>query len=767
MNPHRRNTISHDAEIVVLVVAAIAGIAAALAGCEPTGHAVPDAVLCASTAAFVTWLGASAPWWALLASAGTAAIGASFGALWLVALAWAAMAGATWIGATKANHPALRAGIAAGVVQVAFRLELHRFFLLSALVAAAAIGLIAVTGLMRRYRYVRKRILFVAGGLALFAALAGIGMAAGAVKARPAAADGYQLLLDGLEQLDGGDTVSSAATLRSAADSLRDAYADLDAFYTWPAMLVPVIAQNQDIAAEVVGRAAEAAEAAAATLDLVDLEQLRIVNGRVDINSMALLQAPLAELEATIAELTGVLHEAESPWLIAPLQTRIARAQARADKVNHQAAALSAVARVGPAMLGGDEPRRYLIAFTNSAEARATAGLMGNWSELTIIDGKLEITASGRTKDLEQGTDEAIPAPIDMSDEYFGRYGQFGAGERDTTVRRKYWGNATMTPDMPLVGTALRQMYEAATGRTVNGVILFDPAGIAALLEIAGSVTLPEHDLTLSAENAEQFLLIEQYQKEEAVREEILDAVIEATIDAVLTSELPSPPAMIGALATPALEGHITVWAVEPDEEEMLALAGIEGALPVMDATLPGSDGLAVVTNNASANKIDSLLQREVTYRATHDPDTGRVQATVEVTLTNLATTDLPDYVIANKVDLPSAWNRTILSIYSPLTLQSATSDPESTPIFDDRELGWNVYSTFVDIAPGGSVTFVFTLAGAVEPGTYSLVYRPQGLPLPDHLAVEVNSRGDGKVDFTGELGRRSVIDAEGVRAWR
>ena len=52
---------------------------------------------------------------------------------------------------------------------------------------------------------------------------------------------------------------------------------------------------------------------------------------------------------------------------------------------------LNAVARQGPAMLGVDGPRRYMIAFTNSAEARGTAGLMGNWSELTITNGKLAV----------------------------------------------------------------------------------------------------------------------------------------------------------------------------------------------------------------------------------------------------------------------------------------------------------------------------------------------------------------------------------------
>src|SRR5262245_9771758 len=98
----RRNTITRDDERLVLIVGAIAGVAAAFAGCEPTGDTVIDALLCAGTALFVAWMGASAPWWALVVASSIAAAAAVFGPIWLFVLSWVALGAALWIGATRA-----------------------------------------------------------------------------------------------------------------------------------------------------------------------------------------------------------------------------------------------------------------------------------------------------------------------------------------------------------------------------------------------------------------------------------------------------------------------------------------------------------------------------------------------------------------------------------------------------------------------------------------------------------------------------------------
>ncbi|HUC33066.1 MAG TPA: DUF4012 domain-containing protein, partial [Ilumatobacteraceae bacterium] len=321
-------------------------------------------------------------------------------------------------------------------------------------------------------------------------------------------------------------------------------------------------------------------------------------------------------------------------------------------------------------------------------------------------------------------------------------------------------------PDMPTVGEAFAQMYRGATGDSIDGVIVLDPAGLAALLDVTGPIEVEGLDFKLSSKNAERFLLVDQYEIPEAERELILEAITDGAVNALLTDELPDPTAMIASLSKPALEGHLSVWAADPAIESMITTVGIDGALPPLD-TVADRDGLAVVTNNASANKIDSFLQRTITYNAASTSSTGHVDATLTVTLTNTATTELATYIIDNKVGLPQAYNRTMLSVYSPLTLTGMTADAETTPTFTQTELGWKVYSTYVDIGPGETVTLTFTLEGAIEPGDYSLIYRPQSMPMPDDVTITVEQDGDTIIDETGPIPRRSIIDESGVRAWR
>ena len=141
----RRNQITRTDAQLVAGVAAISGVVACLAGCEPTGEMVPDAVLTFGLAALVTWLAASAPWWALCVGAAITGAAAAAGGSWVLTLiAWVALLASAAIGYIRFNQPVVRAGCAALVVQVALRIDWNPRFLASAAVAAVALGLIAI-----------------------------------------------------------------------------------------------------------------------------------------------------------------------------------------------------------------------------------------------------------------------------------------------------------------------------------------------------------------------------------------------------------------------------------------------------------------------------------------------------------------------------------------------------------------------------------------------------------------------------------------------
>jgi hypothetical protein len=688
--------------------------------------------------------------------------------LWIV-LAAIAFAGSAWIGWNRANHAVVRSAITAVVVQVSLRLEWNEFFLFSALLAAVAMGIIAISGYIRRRKYVRKRVMWGAVGVGAVAVVAVAGMAAAAVQARTTARDGYIGLLDGLEFVQDGNVDEAKDALWQAADDLADAESTLGGPLTQLARFVPGLAQNRNVGVDILADAADAAESAATTLRFVDLDQLTVSNGVIDIDALATLEAPLSDLEQTVSSLRDTLVAADSDWLVAPLASRLDTGIRRAEQAAHQAEATAAAARLGPDILGADGSRRYLLTFVNNAEARGTSGLMGNWTELTVDGGRLRVTATGRTADLQ------VPAlrtlQLDMGDEYLQRYIPYGARVRNSDngvgVAQKYWANATIPADMPSVGQSMVQMYEAATGRAIDGVFVIDPTGVAGLLDITGPVILPDIDQRVDAGNAVQFLTVGQYEFAENEREDLLSAVTGATVDNVLTSMLPPPQQMAPALAPAVLNGHISAWVTRPAEQELLELVGMDAALP--DIRTTGSDAIAAVNINRGANKIDSFLERTVEYRPIVNERTGETTATLTVSMTNTAPrTGFADYVIGNGLDLPTGTNRTILDVYTRLAVDAVRLDGDDVAAYTFPELGYNVHTTLIEIPPGETAVMEFELSGELARGDYELVYRPQPLPNPDRLVVEaLTSGGDTIFEFDGVLERRSVLSADGVRAWR
>lgn len=768
MSLQRRNVVSRSDAQVVLAIALASAVLAALVGAEPTGGAVTDVLLAAGMAAVVAWASASAPWWALLASSGLTLAAASTGPLLLVAVAALALAGSFWLAVERASRAPVRAAIGALVTQVVLRLEWDPFLGASALVAAAVLVLLLVIGVLRRPRYVRRRALWTTVGLAGAAVLAVAGMAVAGAQARQPAVDGYRGLLLGLDYLQDGRMAEGATALRVAAADLEAARRHVERPWTQPARVVPVVAQNRTEMARVLDSAAQAADTAADTLDLVDLDRLRIVEGRVDLLAVSDLEQPLGRLQATVAELQAALDAARSPWLLDAFQSRLDRARVRADQVAHQATAAGELAKVAPAILGGDEPRRYLLTFTNPGESRGTSGLIGNWTEILVTDGRLRESESGRTARLIDAIEDDRVA-LDATEEFFDRYGPFGATSADGTANPKFWSNVTMSPDMPSVARAMAQMYEAGTGRALDGVFVVDPAGLAGLLSVTGPVEVPELGVSLSAGNAERFLLVEQYERAEADREAVLEAVTSATIERLLTGSLPPPHELAQAMSTPALEGHLTAWMARPDEQRAIELIGMDGRLPPQSSDAQRPDGLAIVSNNASGNKIDSFLQRSVDYEVTYDPASGRVDSRLSVMLENAApSSGFDDYVIGNLVGLPPGTNHHQVTIYTPLEGLWATVDGRDRPFERARELGWNLYSTWVIVPPGETVEVALTMVGYVAPDSYELVLRPQAMARPDRLRVTVSTpAGKRLVELDGEQGRRSVISEQGVRAWR
>ncbi len=162
------------------------------------------------------------------------------------------------------------------------------------------------------------------------------------------------------------------------------------------ARFVPGIAQHHRVVTELSNDAADAALFLSDQLDAVDMERLSVTDGRIDIDQVEAVQRPLRAIQLRIEALQRAVDDLDSPWLISPVGDRVDDLAEELATQRQRSGDALRLATAAPALLGDDESRTYFIGFTTPAEARGGGGFMGNWAEVTVTDGQIEMTDFGR-----------------------------------------------------------------------------------------------------------------------------------------------------------------------------------------------------------------------------------------------------------------------------------------------------------------------------------------------------------------------------------
>jgi hypothetical protein len=364
-------------------------------------------------------------------------------------------------------------------------------------------------------------------------------------------------------------------------------------------------------------------------------------------------------------------------------------------------------ARLAPALLGADGERRYLVVFTTPAEARGTAGFIGNWAELVVDDGELRVDSFGRRSALEAALRAGPPVRCSgCSEEMLSYHGQYGltTGPGDT-VGSRAWSNITTPTHFPYAAEAMASLYPDSGGREIDGVIALDPYVVAELMRFTDPIEMPELGVTVAGADAAEFILRDQYvlAEENNVRVEALETLGQEAISQILSADLPDPPELAESFGPLVEERRLLMWTPDPTERAFLARIGMLGDLPALD---PSDGGFAVTVTNGSANKIETFLARDVTVTERIGPD-GQRQLVADVVLTNGApTTGLPDYVIGNSVDLPDGSSRLIVTFLGPAGAQEITENGDPLFVEPITEVGWSGYRASVDLLAGETVEY-------------------------------------------------------------
>ena len=726
----------------IVAVAVLAGVVGAFAAAQPTIYLVSDVVIRFSVALLVTLAASRARRWTWLVFAGLAIVGAPVGPWFWVCAAGVLVAVVTAFFARRRIYGAIIAGCS---IQGLLRMDDVGFTRASAVLFVLAVVPVLASAYAVSPRRVRRRVhrtLAVLGGIAAAAVVVFLISVATAFDPAQTAA---RQTTSGLEQARDGAGLTAAGQLFDAADSFRTAHDRVDGWWVRPVGAVPVVAQQLQAIEVVTQEGALVADSAGTVAETADIQELRYEDGQIDVARLRSLAEPLEQAATTFESASVNVGAVRSPWLAGPLAERV-------DQVNDElATALSDVqlaamaAREAPALLGADGPRRYLVLFTQPAESRGLGGFVGNWAELTAVDGRVDLSRSGRTSELNDapGREERAVTTPPVPEDYVARYGRFRPGY--------YFQDVTLSPDLPSVAAAAAQLYPQMGGAPIDGVLTVDPYALAALLEFTGPIQVEGLAVTLTADNAASILVRDQYlefgagAEGEEERTDFLANAAELTFEELVSGSLPSPRSIAEVLSPVVAQHRLAFHAFDESERALLAQVGADGAL----AAPTGTDFFQLVTQNNANNKIDSYLRRSVTYETAYDPTTGQVEAKATVVLRNEApSSGLPDSVIgSNDQGLPPGTNVAFVSFYTPFGLREARLGGEQVPLEYQRELGHAVYSTYIEIPPGEERTLELDLFGALDMGAdYRLRIGAQPLVNPDDVRVRLRVEGGWEI---------------------
>lgn len=597
------------------------------------------------------------------------------------------------------------------------------------------------------------------GLVALWLALAGVqaGLAWSEMAgARDLATEGREALLD-------GDAAAAEDAFARARGDLESAHGRLAGWTLAPVRLVPVVGSNVDALTDLADGGARLAEAGAVAAggiaDLPDgLSSLVPRDGGLPLEPLTGLEPTVVTAREAVERADAAVGDTPPARVLRPVAEAYVEMGSRTEEAGRVLDTAGALVEALPEFLGAEGPRRYFLGAQNPAELRGTGGLIGAFAEVTAEDGRVEVGEFKPVQDLPTVPAEDAPAP---SEEFAARYNRYGGAG--------FWLTINMTPHGPSAARAIEGLYRQVTGTQLDGTILVAPEMLAGLLRVTGPVEVPATDLTVDADSAVRILANEAYTRIEdpETRKRLLGDTAGRALSRFLDGRVDAEPSsVLRALGDAATSGSLLVHARDERLQAAFERAGVTASL-----TPEGTDFLAVVVNNAAANKADYYAERAVRYEVDLEPG-GAAQSRVSVDLANHAPTRGERYVIGPNVDTARAGeNRSLLSVYCAAGCRRTDfrRSVGRQRLREERERGLPVFTTMVQLTSGeeGRVELDFSQSDAWEDrgdvGVYELTLRGQPTVRPTRTEVVVTVPEGARIRAVDPGGEVSATDVRWV----
>ena len=394
-----------------------------------------------------------------------------------------------------------------------------------------------------------------------------------------------------------------------------------------------------------------------------------------------------------------------------------------ADQIDNVAALLSSTSRavkVLPTMLGEGSPRRYLLAFNNNAEVRATGGLPGATAVVSARQGAIKLVDQGAAVDLGQ-----FPAPVlPQSPTENALYGV------QPTV---FFGDTNFVPDYPRTAQVMRAMWKEHYGDTVDGTISMDVVTMSYLLRATGPLDVDGVHLTPENAVAELvngvYLRIADPEKQNEFFRHVAKQIFARVTAGV------EPTALVEAVTQGVTEGRVLVHSFHDDEQSVLDPTTISGR---MDYTTSGTPRLGVYLQDATGSKMSYYLRRKVTLEPVHCSAQGQQVYAASARFTSTApprAAKLPTAITGGGAfGTPPGQQLVLGKVYGSsggnLTQFAFDGKPVDVQVIVDR--GRPVATPVLQLKPGQSTTVTWRVtSGPGQPGRAALTVTPGLDPEP------------------------------------
>lgn len=586
-----------------------------------------------------------------------------------------------------------------------------------------------------------------------------------------AANEGRTALLEGAGAVDRRDASAARVEFLAAREMFGQAKGKLGSPTAFPLRVIPVASRHAgvvDSLSEIGIRIADAGLVVADAMEALPDQRLLLTAGKIDLAKVKGAHEALEEAIGGLPEIEEALGRMPQGWVLEPFAGPRSQIQEMLPPIiagiRKAAAALEGL----PALLGDAGERRYLIAFSNLSELRGSGGLFGYVTMMRADKGKMELEGeSGRPTEI-------FPEPGDVGLKYPEWFPE------DFRTQARIFQNINMSTDFPTVGSFVLKTAETEFG-DIDGVIAIDPRGIESILSVTGPVTVKGWPRPIGADNVAEVAMHEvylAYPKDGAKREAFFEGLVEATFARLFAGAVSLEPDTVGRLDQAAAGGHLRMYSKHRTEQSMFERIGVSGSVSRAGES---PDVLSVVSENATGNKIDWFLRREIKYRVRLDPNAGTATSTLETTFRNTSpSSGLPDYVIGSPVEgLGEGASRQIaLLIRGPTDQREQLQvDGREVTVIREREVNLPAYRTTVEIAPQGRsvLTSVSTVKNAFYGSADERIFRlhvlPQATAFPDFADIEVEVPqgwvADGQTRYLGDLVSDVVLEVRLKRTVR